>query len=213
MNIDRSRFLMLTATLAAAGAAGGWVLRDQDVLAVLDPAPRDIVARGQPTAPPEPLPPLPTCDDSIGEAAACPPIGPAAEGMCSNVAARRCADFKLSFKPRVAENAVACILRLKGNDLCDASRANMCGHAALMVACQPPDTYTSDGAGIDVSTAVTDACDAVAAGCGQTPLSPTKDDCRRTLAGMSEAGRAGMISCMAEHCGDRGLVGCEALSG
>jgi hypothetical protein len=154
----------------------------------------------------------PPCDDYVGIAEACPPMGPAGEGACGNAAAKRCADFKLAFKPRVAAQAVACIRALKGNEICDATRANLCGHAALMNACQEPERASANGAaGATQASPVTRACDAIMGACASPPLGTTMDDCRRTLSGMTDAGRTSMVACMTAHCSDRGLLGCEAL--
>jgi hypothetical protein len=35
-------------------------------------------------------------------------------------------------------------------------------------------------------------------------------DCRQTLSGMSDTGRANMMACVSTHCRDRALLGCEA---
>ena len=221
MNVDRSHFLLLTATLAA-GAVGGWVARDRDLLVL---APRRATAEPIPRAEPAAVMPAPevaptavaaaapTCDDSVGNPEACPPMGPSAEGVaaCSNLAAKRCADFKASFKPKVAENAVACLRRLKGGELCDAARVNLCGHAALMAACQDPTPApVAAGATKPPPSAVVTASASIVASCASMPLAPTLDEARRTLSGMSDAGRASAVSCMASHCADKGLLGCEA---
>lgn len=217
MQIDRSSFLLFTVALAA-GGAGGWVLRDRDVVGSLlapDRGEQAMTSRltDLTDAQRANLPPAPVCDDTTASVSPCPPIGPAAEGGCLNMAARRCADFKVSFKPNVAENAIACILQLKGAELCDPLRANLCGHTALMAACQ--DTAPAADADAEPSapvppTKVALACESIVKGCAGTPLAPTMSDCRMTLSGMNANGRDGMVACMATHCGDRGLIGCEA---
>jgi hypothetical protein len=215
MIIERSGFLLMAGTLAA-GGVGGWLARDAKAqrsveapVAVLTPSltaePKIVVI--------EHAPPPPVCDDSTGTPEDCPAMGPADEGVCSNIAATRCADFKASFKPKVAQAAVSCLRSLKGNALCDPARVNLCGHSALMAACsEPPPAPASGDAGAVigmVASPVVTACERIVASCGQ-PLGPTPADCRQTLSGMTDAGRANLVECMAVHCGDKGLLGCEA---
>ena len=223
MIIERSGFLLMAGTLAA-GGVGGWLLRDSKLAHTTAEMPVAVGLASATPEPPEPkvvvverLPAAPLCDDSVGTVEACPAMGPADEGVCSNLAAKRCAEFKLAFKPKVAQSAVSCLRSLKGNALCDPSRVNLCGHSALMAACpdlprttSPADTTTAD-AGIVTPSPTTLACDAIVKGCNGQPLGPTPADCRQTLSGMTDAGRAGMVECMATHCADKGLLGCEAF--
>ncbi len=138
-------------------------------------------------------------------------IGPSDEGVC-NLAAKRCADFKIAFKPKVAQAAVACLRRLKGNELCDPARVNGCAHAALMAACPDPvpSAAPGDTSGTPPATVVTSSCEGILKSCSSEPLAPTMADCRQTLSGMTDTGRANMMSCLSTHCRDRGLLGCEA---
>ena len=138
-------------------------------------------------------------------------MGPADEGVCTNFAAKRCADFKSTFKPKVAQAAVACLKSLKGNAACDPARVNLCGHSALMAACPepPPDSTKLDATGATAASPVATACENIIKGCAGQPLLPTLTDCRQTLSGMSDFGRASMVECMTTHCADKGLLGCE----
>jgi hypothetical protein len=43
-----------------------------------------------------------------------------------NLAGKRCAEFKLNFKPKVAQAAVSCLRRLKGNELRSSARERVC---------------------------------------------------------------------------------------
>jgi len=54
-------------------------------------------------------------------------------------------------------------------------------------------------------------CAAIEQGCSATGFKPTARECRATLAGLNAFGRDQMASCMRTHCGDKGLVGCEAI--
>ncbi len=218
MVIERSGFLLLAGTLAA-GGVGGWLAhdsksqRERAVVAPVAEPPLPVAAPSAPVAVVEHAPSTPGCDDSAGMPEDCPAVGPADEGVCSNVAAKRCADFKAAFKPRVAQAAVACLRHLKPNEMCDPSRVNLCGHSALMAAC-PDAASGQSGAPLEApgnATPVSIACDAILKGCVGVPLGPTSNDCRQTLSGMTDAGRASMVACLATHCADKGLLGCEGL--
>lgn len=235
MIIERTGFLLIAGSLAAGGAAG-WVVRDSRIgqesgsvlLATPAPAPA-VVATAEPTGVVvidlEAV--APACDDSAGVPAECPSMGPADEGLCGNRVAKRCADFKLSFKPRVAQQAVACLNRLKGNERCDTARIDRCGHAALMMACpqvEEPATgnyvhaTTTSPASFTVepstaaSSALAIACKSMQQSCADHALGPNLADCMQTLAGMNDQGRARTLSCVASHCEDLGLLGCEAAA-
>jgi hypothetical protein len=210
MVIERSGFL-LAATALAAGGLGGWLMRDKS-----SPTPTADVppasAAPVPSPPPvvEHIPPPPVCDDSIGSVEDCPAAGPSDEGFC-NFAAKRCAEFKLSFKPKVAQAAVACLKRLKGQELCDQARVNLCGHTALMAACPDPvaSRAGADAGSAQTTSVVTASCESIVKGCAGESTAPTMSDCRQTLSGMSDTGRANMMACVSTHCRDRALLGCE----
>jgi hypothetical protein len=212
MVIERSGFL-LAATALGAGAVGGWLMRDKSSAtptadtpphASAMPAPPTIIVVDR-------TPPPPPCDDNIGAVQDCPAVGPSDEGICQ-IAAKRCIEYKLAFKPKVAQAAVACLARLKGNELCDPVRVNLCGHTALMAAC--PDPVAASGsieAGATPTPSVVMAsCESIIKSCGNEALPPTMADCRQTLSGMSDTGRANMMACVSTHCRDRALLGCEA---
>jgi len=234
MIIDKSGFLLMAGTLAA-GGVGGWLVHDSKARHRVDEVPvTTATASAVPVAAPvvvvDQTPPPPLCDDSIGTPEDCPAVGPSDEGVCSNVAAKRCGEFKSAFKPKVAAAAVSCLRHLKGNELCDPARVNLCGHAALMAACPEPtpppagngvnaangisaaNGAPTNGAAVSApSSPVTLACENILKSCANQPLGPTAADCRQTLSGMSDFGRASMIECMTTHCGDKGLLGCEAM--
>ncbi len=218
MVIERSAFLLMAGTLAA-GAGVGWFARDSkahrerpDEIPVTQATP-PVAPSAATVVVVEHAPPPPVCDDSMGAPGDCPAVGPADEGVCSNVAAKRCMEFKSAFKPKVAQAAVSCLRQLKVNELCDPTHVNLCGHTALMAACPDPtpNLNASDAGANVVSSPVATACDTILKSCSGQPLGPTLADCRQTLSGMSDFGRASMIECMATHCADKGLIGCEAL--
>lgn len=235
MIIERTGFLLMAGSLAAGGAAG-WLVRDSNVgqerqgvvLATPAPAPA-VAATAEPTGVVivDLAAVAPACDDSAGVAEDCPSMGPSDEGLCGNRIAKRCADFKNSFKPRVAQEAVACLNRLKGNERCDLARIDRCGHAALMTACPQIDepatgsyvhaTTTSPASfTVEPSTAAPSplviACKSMEQSCAGHPLAPNLANCMQTLAGMNDQGRARTLSCVASHCEDLGLLGCEAAA-
>jgi hypothetical protein len=232
MAIDRSNFLLVAGALAA-GGAGGWIVHEQranrpTVTATTESAkPKPALPEGPvPVALAEPMSGAAVCDDAMGISDECPSVGPSDEGGCANVILKRCTDFKSAFKPRVAQLAVACLRQLKANERCDAARINLCGHAALMAACPepaPPVKATLEPATtttpVRVSLAADPAlaasplvktCESIVKACSSQPLGPTASDCRQTLVGMTETGRALTAECAAAHCADRGLLGCEA---
>jgi hypothetical protein len=241
MAVDRMSFLYFVGALAA-GGAGGYVL-DQQMnakdRAASDQHTQDMAALDtahQATANAETaaasaasarLTAAVVCDDSVGTSD-CPPSGaPSAsdEGICGgggSVAAKRCGDFKTAFKPRVAAAAASCLKKLSDKQVCDPARANLCGHEALMLACQEsPSPNESMVSSVNVSaspppsapmSAVASACDAILKGCADAVPGVSLADCYRTLSGMNDVGRANMTTCMRTHCSDKGLLGCEAMA-
>ena len=217
MIIDRTSFFLALGGLVA-GGAGGYVVGDRGLrnaphtVGVTEQQPPVILPAATTMAPTESTstPPLPVCDDTIGAAAACPPPYPSEEGEgCGALPTKRCQDFKQSMKPRVAEHAVACLSALPPAQRCDPNRMNLCAHAALMNACPEPEAAAV--AGVLPTDELTTRCASIAQSCNGSALSPSARECRATLAGLSAFGREQMASCMKTHCGDKGLVGCEAV--
>lgn len=235
MHVDKGGFLALTAALAGGGVVGYLVAdRHQPKTAVDDSKP-PVVQPAPPTeeeakaaaaakAREDRLAELQKCDDTVGAAEECPAMPDSTgEGMCGegiSWAAKRCADFKTAFKPKVAQAAVACLKSLKGAEQCDQARVNLCGHQALMSACQEempteflgatstaPATFSKEA---EPLTGVAAQCDAIVKSCGSSAPATTYSECMQTLSGMNEAGRASAASCMKLHCGDKGFIGCEA---
>lgn len=254
MAIDRSSFLLMTGALAAGGAGGyyahqqGWVGSKDTASATTNPEPI-VVERGDAgsnaaaNAPATPASTvvtaaaLPLCDDTQGTVGECPGPGmPTEEGGCGTFVTTRCADFKASMKPRVAEVAVQCLRDLKPNERCDKNRVNLCGHLALVNACAEPDASTSamaaagaqpgaaNVAATPSGTTPTSApsetarpesaaalCESIIKNVGPSRVGPTLADCKQTLSGMNDTGRYRMVECMKKHWNTKGLLGCEAL--
>jgi hypothetical protein len=209
--MDRGAFFLALGALAA-GGVGGYVVRDQGMISRDTPVQAAPAVTATPVAAAAPTTPLPVCDDTTGSPATCPPLPYAAEeGGCSPVANKRCEDFKASFKPRVAEHAVSCLTALTGAQKCDANRVNLCGHEALMSACAEPEPAQA-GANATPDD-LTTRCQQISQSCSASTTSgPSIRECRATLAGMTSVGRDRTADCMRTHCGDKGLIGCEALS-
>jgi hypothetical protein len=225
MHVDKPGFFLAMSALAA-GGLGGYVAAKSGVLDRLSTV--GVAERQAPTTPSATPPsgtPLteapssaalavtpasaPVCDDMMGTPGVCPQPGYSAdEGGCGGLATQRCQDFKQSMKPRVAERGVACLSALTPAQRCDTRSLNACGHAALMSACSA-DLGAVAGAPSDE---LESRCRAITMSCGASPMTPTARDCRTTLAGMTTAGRDRMGTCMASHCGDLGLLGCESAS-
>jgi len=138
-------------------------------------------------------------------------MSPVDEGGCGGYATQRCGEYKKAMKPRVAALAVECLNKLRPDERCDRNRVNLCGHLALMQACPEDDAAKP--------SALAPTCDAIVATCATatgptatlaSTLGPTLADCRRTLVGLNEAGRAQAADCVKQHCTDKGLLFCEA---
>jgi hypothetical protein len=211
MYTDRGSFLLAVATFAV-GGVGGYAASEAGVFKPPTHAQGVMETQGglRPAAPvPVPAaPPAVTCDDSVGTPAACPPY-PSEEGEGCGLAAKRCADFKQTMKPRVAEQAVACLNALPPAQRCDANRVSLCGHSALMNACSEADAERPAATG--TTDELASRCDSILHACATVGLQPTMRECRASLAGMSTVGREKMAECMSTHCGDRGLAGCEGV--
>lgn len=211
MQVERGRFLLFVSAMAAGGAAG-YLLSEKDVVPHLADSAHNPKPVAMVQVPDSPAPVLtgqteltsakaakPACDDATGDPGPCPPIGlPTEEGGCGALAATRCNDFKKSMKPRVAEAAVACLNRLKGGELCDPKRIDLCAHNALMSACDDSSAQS-----------VTESCDSIATTCG---ASISKQECSLAMSGLRETGREAMTDCAKKHCNDKGILGCESIS-
>lgn len=222
MQFDRGAYFLLVSSLSA-GAVAGYVASEKDVVphlqgsshgagpktetssasAHVEAVAAPIVAAPVVSAPGVSVPPTTTCDDSVGEPDACPALGsPTEEGGCGGFATVRCNDFKKTMKPRVAQAAVACLNKLSAGERCDPKRVELCGHLALMNACEDR---------VPTSTAAS-ACEAIIQTCGASPLAPSLNECRLAMSGLREVGREAMLDCAKKHCFDKGVLGCETVA-
>ncbi len=250
MAFDKGSFLLMTAALAGGGVAGYVVneKRNEDQVRVEPPPAMNTTPVAAPATPPvdgkatdraaattdgganpaKDVATAPACSDDVGTPAACPVDfpGPSEEGLCKgglHWAGKRCADFKATMKPRVAQAAIDCLRTLQGAATCDAQRANACGHMALMTACQEavPATHGSvtstslaSAPALDASEGtVAGQCLAVVKAAAATAPGVSYADCVRTLSGMNELGRRNAVACMqAAPANALGLLGCEAIA-
>jgi hypothetical protein len=219
MKLETGTFFAMVAALAAGGVAGHYATK-KGLLpngAPAEPAPAVAVTPPPPAASSavqaNAIATAPSCDDTVGTAGECPPIGYSAEeGGCGNFTNKRCKEFKEALKPRVATVAVECIARLTPAQKCEPFRVNLCGHLSLANACSVSEITQSGAASSREAQSVGAMCEAIRKGCGGAGIAPSELDCRQTLAGMTEMGRSRMLQCMNAHCSDKGLLGCEAVA-
>lgn len=210
MQIDRSRFLLLTATMASGAcggaaqpAAGGEPVVAAPVVTLPEegkPASTAAHPPGQ-TAVAEPSEGIRETLEGPGSASAeepslCDDGGVAPKG-CSTLRAPgpQCESFtdtrdmcgKLAhgLKPSVAEKAVDCLLAKSGKQsICSFDAANQCGMSAVRKAsCIEPSTQS--------------ACAPAVKACGGRL---TTKDCQALLSAVTSRNRQNMIACVTEGC-------------
>lgn len=74
------------------------------------------------------------------------------------------------------------------------------------LAAAPPESMAAP-----VNSPVATQCATILKGCVAAITPVSLADCHRTLSGMTESGRAGMVACMKTNCDTKGLLGCEGL--
>lgn len=99
----------------------------------------------------------------------------------------QCGDAKTTMKAFIGQQAIACMLANAA--LCEPQKTYDCKKAILQLACPDP-------------TADTD-CATIHSSCSTAAV----DECKSYLNGLTAAGRAKMVSCMAQHC-SFGLYSC-----
>lgn len=204
MQIDRARFLLLTASLAGGGCSatpqGEPVPQPaptESASEVVVPESADPVETADPVAPAptatattDPVtPPAGTCDNDTAVVPACSikaPPGPFCESLTSTKAS--CKSYKGGFRNAIAEKAVACLNAASGTqDVCDFTKAETCAAAAVRTACVQPSTFN--------------ACSPVVSTCaGNSWNKLNMQDCQALLSAVKDGKRGAMITCMAEGC-------------
>ncbi|MDI1478405.1 hypothetical protein [Polyangium sp. y55x31] len=211
MQIDRSRFLLLTATMAqgACGGASQPAAGDPVVAAPVVTLPEEdrSGAKGSTAAPPpgqpgaeqpsevfiaaldgETVPDLglSACDDGGVAPRGCSTLrapGPQCESFTDT--RDMCGKLAHGLQPSVAEKAVDCLLAKSGKQsLCTFDAANQCGMSAVRkVSCIEPFTQS--------------ACAPVVKACGGRL---TMKDCQALLSSVTSKNRQNMIACVTEGC-------------
>lgn len=206
MQIDRARFLLLTASLAGTGcsanpqpsgnvgpepAPSGTELVVPETTAgdttTEEPAETTTsVATTEPQTPPQT--PTGACDNDTATIPACSLVspGPACESFADTKVA--CKGYKNTLRGAIAAKAVACLNAASGTpDICDYSKVETCTSAAIRAACVQPSTFN--------------ACSPVVAQCSASSWSKlTMNDCQSLLSAVKDGKRTSMITCMTEGC-------------
>ena len=211
MQIDRSRFLLLTTAIAAGGAA---CTPAESIPATLNATPdeskRDasaplaLMVDASSTPLPTPSATAPqagnTCPDSDnmvgapGNCAALKAPGPQCESFMDTKT--ECGHLAKGLKPRSAQRAVDCFLSKSGlKSVCDFQLPETCALEAIADACVDP----SVGA----------ACDSLLANCPRGRGRPnsgalTRETCMHALSAVTPRNRSAVMSCVAESCGVSG---------
>lgn len=209
MQIDRARFLLLTASLAGGGCSANPTTSGPSA----PPAPTStetgtevVVAEvpetttdsasdttststSQSTSSTTSQVAAGPCDNDAGTVPACSiakPPGPYCESFQDTKAT--CKTFKTSLRAGVAAKAVACLNAASGTpDICDFSKLEKCSSEAIRSACVQPSTFN--------------ACSPVVSACAGNSWSKlTMNDCQSLLSAVKDGKRQPMITCMTEGC-------------
>ncbi len=134
--------------------------------------------------------PTAACKDEEGTSGACSVM----KG-CSGFGfpKQQCESYRKAFKPKVAQRALDCLAKLTKKQVCDdACNTYRCGDRALKMACPDPSADAS--------------CTQIVAKCHSVSM----NDCRTYLSGLSQTGRAQMVSCLTSKSGcGFGLFSCS----
>ncbi|MBK8254587.1 MAG: hypothetical protein IPK82_18205 [Polyangiaceae bacterium] len=209
MQIDRARFLFLTASLAGGGcssnppneAATPPVPTETGTEVVVPETTEPGTTSGESTssettASPESTttsapqqPPQGVCDNDTGTVPACAlsaPPGPHCEGLTE--ARATCKGFKNAFRAAIGAKAVSCLNATSGTQaVCDYTSLERCGAEAVRSACIQPSTFN--------------ACSQVVGQCSGFQWNKlTMNDCQAMLSAVKDGKRQSLITCMTEGC-------------
>jgi hypothetical protein len=197
MQVDRSRFLLLTASLAAAACNQPAAALSPDTGGV-DPArskdadtPTRAGSSGDPAVWLEIEPGTedrPTradaCDNTVGTPAPCALRPPAGHCESFDMTERLCANMSTILQPRAAEAAVACMASVSGTPrLCEWDLWGECVAAGTQNSC------------VEASTGP--ECDSISSQCGG---SLDIFSCQQTLSAVRPQHRNSVASCVREFC-------------
>lgn len=205
MPIDRSRFLFLTASLAAAACnqpqpAASPDTGGADPARSSDAKPSTRSSESDPASKPgapsvwleiEPgtedrqvTPGDPTCDNSVGKPSSCSLTAP--PGHCESFDSTQnlCRSFAEVMQPRGAEAAVDCMLAASGtHKICEWELWNQCTTAGLQASCVEPATRSE--------------CESISSSCGGTIDVFT---CQQALSSVQPRHLGSLSSCVREFC-------------
>lgn len=211
MQIDRARFLLLTASLAGTGCSAN-PATSGNVAPTPTPSGSELVVPEVPTSETttevaettssstevEPATttssttttaPSGACDNDTGTVPACSisaPPGPFCESLADTKAS--CKGLKNVLRGGIAAKAVACLNAGSGTQaVCDFSKIETCMSTAIRSACVQPSTFS--------------ACSPVVGQCAGSSWSKlTMNDCQALLSSVKDGKRQSMITCMSEGC-------------
>jgi len=200
MQVDRSRFLFLTASLAAAACNQAQPAASPDTGGAQPARSGDARASGEPhtlgSADPsvwleiEPgsgdqrlEPGDPGCDNQVGRPSGCSLSAP--PGHCESFEStqRLCESYPEFMQPRAAEAAVDCMLAASGTDQICSGIWNQCTAAGIHASCIEPGTAAE--------------CETISSMCGGHLDHFT---CQQTLSAVRPVHVASVSSCIREFC-------------
>lgn len=210
MRIDRSRFLALTAAIAACNsqppAAPTVALEIPSTAAT--PTPPDAAAPEPSSSAPlvftppdarvavtQDPPDACTTANAAGTVADCTKIRRPSAPQCESFddTVDECNDMARIFKPAVAEKATRCIVAKSGTSaICQFGVAGACASQAFRASCADPATLAE--------------CKKIVQECGSHPVSGsavprvTVAECQGALSAIAAKHRPAMLSCMTEGC-------------
>ncbi|MBI4953497.1 MAG: hypothetical protein HY908_15830 [Myxococcales bacterium] len=203
MQVDRSRFLALTAALATGCAPGEPAKQptELDASAAGDPLvvhvapPADTYSpsleprSGEPQTPPETPAYAPERTSAL--AATCRGLKPGPGPVCESFEDTKleCEGFEQALETRVAEKAVECLAQKSGKaQICDFSAATNCFASALRYGGSEPTAASR--------------CGPIVTQCAQWSQPPqlSMSSCRSAIGAVKPERREALIACMAESC-------------
>lgn len=217
MQIDRARFLLLTASLAGGGCSANPAsdpapqpIAGSSGLAVAadgtaDPAETTTTSSDDTADPVETAqaieradPPTPTpsatalagaCDNDTAAVPACSIVAPPGP-FCESFSDTKasCKAYKSALRGAIAAQAVACLNATSGTqDACDYTKSETCATTAIRSACVQPSTFS--------------LCAPLVSTCAGSQWSKlTMPDCQALLSAVKDGKRSAMITCMSEGC-------------
>ncbi|HEY3816818.1 MAG TPA: hypothetical protein VGL81_06600 [Polyangiaceae bacterium] len=224
MDVQRARFLALTASIAAMTACRTVPASRAPSSGAGGNTPRgtaETMAPG-PTSADESIPPDGATDPQTDDRSACDdvnamgqPGGPArcdalqpAPGVCDPSGEGfqdlrdTCVRLESALAPRIAERAVSCLVARSGTPrICSDAAVTDCAIDAFESSC-------GDSASLDTCRRLVEACDTSAAPTRDGRRRFTLGDCEEAFASVHREAREEMTSCMLEGCGVGDLVEC-----